>query len=188
MNLDPIATGSRRTTWPAALPLQQAADTLRAVASDITGPLAGLADPVADLLEEYANNLAWLAPFRPHEGGYAMWETVTRVANIVNGTAATGDSAARPDQPDRCPRCHCDDCGGLLSKHVADGCGCEGCTTSPEYACAAFRPDGRVAIFAQELGPLLSVHLGSKQQRRCLAVAHAAHHALLDCDHPKERP
>lgn len=87
--------GTRRTTWPAAVPLQQAADTLRQVAPDITGPLAGLADPVADLLEEYANNLAWLAPYREHEGGYGMWASVMRVANIINGTDLAAAVPAR---------------------------------------------------------------------------------------------
>ena len=87
MTADPPAIGSRRTTWPAALPLQQAADTLRAVAPDITGPLAGLADPVADWLDETANELAWLTPFHGHEGGYGMWEAASRVAAAVNGTA-----------------------------------------------------------------------------------------------------
>jgi hypothetical protein len=80
-------TAERKTTWPAALPLQQAADTLRATAPDITGPLAWLADPVADWLDETANALAWLAPFRDNEPGYGMWETASRVAAAVNGTA-----------------------------------------------------------------------------------------------------
>src|SRR5690606_20163502 len=44
-------TVERRTTWPQAAELQQAADTLRDAAPDITGRLAGLADPVADWLE-----------------------------------------------------------------------------------------------------------------------------------------
>lgn len=80
-------TAERKTTWPAALPLQQAADTLRSVAPEITGPLAWLADPVADWLDETANALAWLAPFRDNEPGYGMWEAASRVAAAVNGTA-----------------------------------------------------------------------------------------------------
>lgn len=80
--------GTRRTTWPAALPLQQAADTLREVAPDITGRLAGLADPVADWLDATANSLAWLAPYNPEEPGYDMWEAAVRVAEAVNGPAA----------------------------------------------------------------------------------------------------
>lgn len=78
----------RRTTWPAAVPLQQAADALRTVAPDLTGPLAGLAGPVADWLDETANTLSWLAPYREHEGGYDMWEQAMRVASIINGTMA----------------------------------------------------------------------------------------------------
>lgn len=87
--------GSRRTTWPAALPLQQAADTLRTVAPDTTGPLAGLADPVADWLDETANELAWMAPFHGHEGGYGMWEAASRVAAKVNGTAVPSAESVR---------------------------------------------------------------------------------------------
>ena len=49
-------TGTRRTTWPAA-----------------------------DWLEETANALAWLAPYREHEGGYGMWETATKVARAILG-------------------------------------------------------------------------------------------------------
>jgi hypothetical protein len=78
-------TAERRTTWPQATELQQAADTLRDLAPQITGPLAGLADPVADWLEETANALAWLAPFREHEPGYPLWKTATDVARAING-------------------------------------------------------------------------------------------------------
>lgn len=105
---------------------------------------------------------------------------------------AEGNSAVQSDQPDRCPRCHCDDCGGQLSEHTTDGCRCEDCEPSPHLgplACslAEFKPPQRIGFIAEQLGPLLSVHLGPKQQRRCLAVAHAAHHALHDYDHPKEQ-
>ncbi|MFJ3043648.1 hypothetical protein [Streptomyces tendae] len=79
-------TVERRTTWPQAAELQKAADTLRDVAPDITGPLAGLADPVADWLEATANALSWLAPFREHEPGYPLWETASNVARTINGT------------------------------------------------------------------------------------------------------
>lgn len=75
----------RNTTWPSAAELQQAADRLRNSAPHIEGPLGGLADPVADWLDETANALAWLAPFREHEGGYGMWETASKVARIVLG-------------------------------------------------------------------------------------------------------
>lgn len=86
-------TAERKTTWPSAIPLQQAADTLRVVGPDITGPLAGLADPVADWLEETANALSWLAPFRDHEPGYPLWETASRVAAAINGTDATAPTS-----------------------------------------------------------------------------------------------
>lgn len=182
----PESTSRRRTTWPAAVPLQQAADTLRQVAPDITGPLAGLADPVADWLDETANALAWLAPFREHEPGYGMWETALRVANTINGEDG---AAPQPDRPDRCPSCLCEDCGHSLSQHTASGCGGEDCH-DPEYACslAGFKPPERINHLAQQLGPLLSTHLGERQQRRCLAVAHAAHHAMHDYDYPNGGP
>ncbi|MFR9796595.1 hypothetical protein ACL02U_11925 [Streptomyces sp. MS06] len=111
-------TVERRTTWPQAAELQQAADTLRAAAPEITGRLAGLADPVADWLEATANALAWLAPFREHEPGYPLWEVASKVAQTVNGEqqpAADGseethivDYAAQTDAPecvDDCPGC-----------------------------------------------------------------------------------
>ncbi len=82
MSADRPAIGSRRTTWPAALPLQQAADTLRAGGTDVPERLV---KPLADLLEEYANAMSWLAPFNENEGGYGQWVTVMRVAALVNG-------------------------------------------------------------------------------------------------------
>ncbi|WP_329114531.1 hypothetical protein [Streptomyces sp. NBC_01353] len=79
------ALGARRTTWPQAAELQQAADRLRDLAPQIDGPLAGLADPVADWLDETANALSWLAPFRDHEPGYAMWNVASAVARQILG-------------------------------------------------------------------------------------------------------
>lgn len=64
----------RRTTWPTAEPLQQAADACRA-----TDPL------LADWLDETANALAWLAPYRDHEPGYGMWQAALAVARQING-------------------------------------------------------------------------------------------------------
>ncbi|MFC1420772.1 hypothetical protein [Streptacidiphilus cavernicola] len=89
---------------------------------------------------------------------------------------------------DRCPRCRCGDCGGRLDQHTATGCGCADCKLSWMRPCrlAAFTPPERVYLLAQQLGPLLSSHLDEKAARRCLAVAHAAHHALNDYDHPEE--
>jgi hypothetical protein len=91
-------------------------------------------------------------------------------------------------QPDRCPSCQCEDCGGTLADHTETGCTCEDCTFDPEYACTAFAPSVRVAYLAQALAPLLSAHLHDRAQRRCLAVAHAAHHALIAYDHPEDTP
>lgn len=92
---------------------------------------------------------------------------------------------------DRCLRCLCADCGGRFDQHTETGCGCEACQPSPSLgplACslAEFLPSPLIGFLAEQLGPLLSVHLGPKQQRRCLAVAHAAHHALHDYDHPED--
>jgi hypothetical protein len=116
------------------------------------------------------------------------------VSRAERATAATPEPAMpdtpppRPEeQADRCPRCWCSDCGGRLDQHRAAGCDCEDCQLDPKYACSLgeFVPPERISILAQQLGPLLSAHLGpNQQQRRCLAVAHAAHHALLDYDHP----
>lgn len=84
----PEPLGTRRTTWASAAELQQAADSLRAAAPHIDdAALAALADPVADWLDETANALAWLAPFREHEPGHRMWQTASKVARVVNGTA-----------------------------------------------------------------------------------------------------
>lgn len=95
--------------------------------------------------------------------------------------------ASRPaGEPDRCPRCWCADCGGTLAEHTATGCSCKDCTGDPDLACTEFLPPRLIAYLAEQLGPLLSTHLGPRQQRRCFAVAHAAHHALHDYDHPED--
>src|SRR5690606_531961 len=82
-------TVERRTTWPQVVELQQAADTLRDAAPEITGRLAGLADPVADWLEAPATALARRAPCREHEPGYPLWATATAVARRINGSHPT---------------------------------------------------------------------------------------------------
>jgi hypothetical protein len=92
---------------------------------------------------------------------------------------------AAVDQPDRCPRCQCDDCGGLLPEHTETGCHCDDCTAWPDVACSVFLPEARIGFIAEQLAPLLSAHLGPRQQRRCIAVAHAAHHALHAYDYPE---
>jgi hypothetical protein len=88
------------------------------------------------------------------------------------------------ETPDRCPKCLCEDCGGRLDQHTDGGCTCEDCSYDVQYVCslAQFKAPAMVGFIAEQLAPLLSVHLGPKQQRRCLAVAHAAHHALRAYD------
>lgn len=85
-----------RTKWPAALHLQQAADELRDLAAAIPAPLNTYADPVADWLDTAANDMAWLAPYRDHEGGWRPWQTATRIAHGVLGLP----------NPDTCTTCH----------------------------------------------------------------------------------
>lgn len=92
--------------------------------------------------------------------------------------------------PDRCPTCLCGDCGGQLDQHTVDGCGCEDCTYDPQHWCslAEFKPPARIGFLFEQLGPLLSSHLDDAARLRCMAVAHAAHHALNDYDYPEEHP
>lgn len=85
-----------RSKWPAARHLQEAADQLRDVAPDIHPDLQGYADPVAEWLDKAANEMAWLAPFREHEGGHRPWGIATRVAHSILGL---------PD-PEGCTTCH----------------------------------------------------------------------------------
>lgn len=85
-----------RTTWPAAHHLQQAADQLRDLGPELHTDLRKYADPVAEWLDATANEMAWLAPFREHEGGYRPWRVATRVAHAALGL---------PD-PDTCTTCH----------------------------------------------------------------------------------
>ncbi|MEU3700963.1 hypothetical protein AB0E82_01920 [Streptomyces anulatus] len=75
------AAAERRTTWPTAAPLQQAAD-LRRAAGD---PL------LANWLDATANALAWLAPYRDNEPGYGMWEAALAVARQFLGTTQCGE-------------------------------------------------------------------------------------------------
>jgi hypothetical protein len=96
---------------------------------------------------------------------------------------------------DRCGRCLCADCGGRLDQHGEGGCGCRACTSAPDLACTRFVPDPAIGYIASQLDPLLSSHLHEATRQRCLAVAHATHHALDDYDHqsahtdnPKEQP
>ena len=86
--------------------------------------------------------------------------------------------------PDRCHRCLCSECNGTTEQHTGGRCICPECAPYPEYACTAFTPPALISYLAEQLAPLLSAHLGPRQKRRCVAVAHAAHHALHDYDHP----
>lgn len=85
-----------RTKWPAASHLQQAADQLRNLLPSSEFLLAGYADPVADWLDSAANEMAWLAPYREHEGGYKPWRIATRIAHTILGLP----------EPDTCTTCH----------------------------------------------------------------------------------
>lgn len=85
-----------RTKWPSASHLQQAADQLRDLAPGLYPDLRGYADPVAEWLDKAANEMAWLAPYREHEGGYHPWRVATRIAHATLGL---------PDA-DTCPACH----------------------------------------------------------------------------------
>lgn len=93
---------------------------------------------------------------------------------------------AADDLPDRCPRCQCEGCGGTLAQHTETGCTCDDCTAWSDLACTQFLSNQGIAYLAEALAPLLSAHLHDRAARRCLAVAHAAHHALHDYDHPED--
>ena len=84
-------TDTDRTTWPTAQPLQQAADIRRAAGDPL----------LADWLDATANALAWLAPYRDNEPGYAMWEAALAVARQVlsttTGQPEAGQFCGRPD-------------------------------------------------------------------------------------------
>lgn len=89
--------------------------------------------------------------------------------------------------PDRCDRCACDECGGTAEQHTGAMCTCEDCTGYPESACRRFHQPARITFIAEQLGALLSSHLGARARARCLFVAHAAHHALNDYDRENTR-
>lgn len=87
---EPVYT--TRTPYPAALPLQQAADTLRETPF-YTRRLGKLTEPIAEWLDVTANSLARYAPYLPHEPGYDMWEAASRVAEAINETAPIAPTA-----------------------------------------------------------------------------------------------
>jgi hypothetical protein len=89
------ATG-KRSAWPAAQHLQQAADEIRDATAGLPDELRVLSGPVADWLDKTALEGAWLAPYRPHELGYLPWQIATRAAHgILNLPTA-----------DACTTCH----------------------------------------------------------------------------------
>ncbi|WP_086559956.1 hypothetical protein [Streptomyces africanus] len=85
-----------RTKWAAAGHLQQAADQLREPDPNLDPDRKFYTEPLGDWLDKAANELAWLAPYREHEGGYHPWRTATRTAHGVLGL---------PDA-DECAVCH----------------------------------------------------------------------------------
>lgn len=74
-----------RTKWPAARHLQQAADQLREPDPNLGPEREHYTAPVGDWLDKTANDMAWLAPYRDHEGGYRPWRVATRTAHGVLG-------------------------------------------------------------------------------------------------------
>lgn len=85
-----------RTKWAAAGHLQQAADQVREPDQNLDPEREFYTAPLGDWLDKVANELAWLAPYREHEGGYRPWRTATRAAHGVLGL---------PDA-DKCVVCH----------------------------------------------------------------------------------
>jgi hypothetical protein len=85
-----------RTKWPAAAHLQQAADLLREPDPNLDPERRFYTAPLGDWLDQVANDMAWLAPFREHEGGYRPWTVATRAAHGV----------LKMPNADACPTCH----------------------------------------------------------------------------------
>lgn len=85
-----------RTTWPAAHHIQQAADNMRQPDTNLDPEREHYTAPLADWLDKTANEMAWLAPFRPHEGGYRPWRAATRIAHSLLGLP----------EADICTDCH----------------------------------------------------------------------------------
>lgn len=85
-----------RSKWPAAQHVQEAADHLRRADPNLADYQQGYFAVVAERLDAAANEMAWLAPFREHEGGYRPWRDATRMAHGLLGL---------PDA-DNCPVCH----------------------------------------------------------------------------------
>lgn len=88
-------TGTR-TKWPSASHLQQAADQLREPDPNLDPEREHYTAPIAEWLDKAANEMAWLAPYREHEGGYHPWRVATRIAHTTLGLS----------DPDTCAVCH----------------------------------------------------------------------------------
>ncbi|HEY6114343.1 MAG TPA: hypothetical protein VI172_00140 [Candidatus Dormibacteraeota bacterium] len=85
-----------RARWPAAAHLQQAADQMRKPDHNLDPEREYYTAPLGGWLDKVANELAWLAPYRDHEGGYKPWRAATRAAHGVLGIP----------EPDTCTVCH----------------------------------------------------------------------------------
>ena len=87
---------NKRSQWPAARHVLEAADLLRIPDTNLDTEREHYTVPVADWLDKAALEMAWLAPFREHEGGYRPWRVATRMAHGVLGIP----------NPDSCTTCH----------------------------------------------------------------------------------
>jgi hypothetical protein len=86
-----------RTKWPSAQHLQRAAGQTREPDPNLDPERKFYTAPLGDWLDKAANELAWLAPYREHEGGYRPWRTATRAAHGVLGLPdADGCSVCHP--------------------------------------------------------------------------------------------
>lgn len=87
---------TKRSQWPAAQHLQQAAAEIREAAAGLPEELQDFPGYVPAWLDKTALDMAWLAPYRTHELGYLPWQIAVRIAHgILN----------LPDA-DACTTCH----------------------------------------------------------------------------------
>lgn len=110
----------------------------------------------------------------------AVWNHRNPTRDVTSGSYGLNCRGGIPVP--LCPDCWCDNCNATRTHHGPDGCTCENCVLSPEYACTEFLPPERIALLHDALALLLSAHLNTRAWNRCRATAHAAHHALLDYD------
>lgn len=98
-----------RTKWPAAQHLQQAADRTREPDPNLGTEREFYTAPLGDWLNKVANEMAWLAPYREHEGGYRPWRTATRAAHGVLGLPdADGCTVCHPQRRSTAVKCTCE--------------------------------------------------------------------------------